>query len=86
MRLPVKVGLCFALASFLTAGVAAAAGNPVIGLANPASVHCGKIGGRSTIRKDKAGNAVGYCRLPDGSVCEEWALFRDRKCVAPKRR
>jgi putative hemolysin len=36
------------------------------------------------IRKDKAGNEYGFCRLPKGRLCEEWALFRDNKCVGPK--
>lgn len=53
-------------------------------LANPASVHCGKIGGRFVSRKDKAGNVYGFCRLPNGRLCEEWALFRDNKCVGPE--
>lgn len=47
----------------------------VLGMANPASVYCEKIGGRSEIRKESQGE-VGYCHLPDGSVHEEWALFR----------
>lgn len=55
-----------------------------IGMANPASVHCGEIGGRFVARKDKAGNAYGFCRLPNGRLCEEWALFRDNKCIGPK--
>lgn len=44
-------------------------------LANPASEHCVKVGGRVEIRQETAG-AVGYCHLPDGQVVEEWALFR----------
>ncbi|KAA3448092.1 DUF333 domain-containing protein [Mesorhizobium sp. SARCC-RB16n] len=55
-----------------------------VGMANPASVHCGAIGGRFVVRKDKAGNEYGFCRLPNGRLCEEWALFRDNKCVGPK--
>lgn len=55
-----------------------------IGMANPASVHCVKIGGKSKISTDAGGNQTGYCHLPDGRVCEEWALFRDKKCVRPK--
>ena len=52
----------------------------VVGLANPASVHCGKLGGRTNIETLPDGSQVGMCALPDGRVCEEWALFRDRKC------
>ncbi|MER9844116.1 DUF333 domain-containing protein [Mesorhizobium australicum] len=51
---------------------------------NPASAHCGAIGGRFAVRKDRAGNEYGFCRLPNGRLCEEWALFRDNKCVGPK--
>lgn len=46
-----------------------------VGMANPASVHCEKVGGRVEIRKE-AGGEVGYCHLPDGRVIEEWKLFR----------
>lgn len=51
------------------------ANQPVIGMANPASVHCVKAGGRVEIRKETAGE-VGYCHLPDGRVIEEWKFFR----------
>ncbi|WP_137933403.1 putative hemolysin [Mesorhizobium comanense] len=79
--------------SILAAGLAALssmlldagfAGQKPVGMANPASVHCGAIGGRFVVRKDKAGNEYGFCRLPNGRLCEEWALFRDNKCVGPK--
>jgi len=46
-----------------------------IGMPNPASAHCIKIGGRLEIRNDADG-AVGICHLPDGTKMEEWALFR----------
>lgn len=49
---------------------------PAAQLANPASVNCGKQGGKTVIRKGKDGGEVGYCVFPDGSECEEWALFR----------
>lgn len=44
-------------------------------LANPASVNCVDLGGTLEI-KDKTDGQVGYCTLPGGKVCEEWALFR----------
>jgi uncharacterized protein len=47
-----------------------------IGMANPASVYCDKIGGTSIVKKDSRGNEVGYCRLADGKIVEEWELFR----------
>jgi putative hemolysin len=48
---------------------------PQVGLANPASVYCAEQGGRVVIRETDAGQ-VGDCRLPDGRVVEEWALYR----------
>ncbi len=45
------------------------------GLANPASVHCTELGGVLEI-KDEIDGQIGYCTLPGGKVCEEWALFR----------
>ncbi|MCA0049405.1 DUF333 domain-containing protein [Mesorhizobium sp. B283B1A] len=63
---------------------ASAAAQKPVGMVNPASVHCGEVGGRLTIRKDKAGNQYGFCRLPNGRLCEEWVLFRDNQCVGPK--
>jgi putative hemolysin len=73
----------FAALSLMPIDAGAAAQKP-IGMANPASVHCGAIGGRFVVRKDKAGNEYGFCRLPNGRLCEEWALFRDNKCIGPK--
>lgn len=54
-----------------------------IGMANPASVHCQKLGGTLDIRTGKDGGQYGLCHLPDGRVCEEWALMRDGKCEKP---
>jgi len=45
------------------------------GIANPASTNCIDKGGRLEIVKGQAGE-VGMCLLPDGTTCEEWALFR----------
>ncbi|MGJ7901246.1 putative hemolysin [Lysobacter sp. 1R34A] len=56
---------------------------PKIGMPNPASVHCKDLGGTLEIRTGKDGGQFGVCTLPDGKVCEEWALFRDKKCVTP---
>ena len=56
---------------------------PRVGLANPASVACGKAGGSLEIASDASGGAIGLCHLPDGRVCEEWALFRDQTCLIP---
>ena len=47
---------------------------PAPGMANPASVYCMKQGGALEMRAEAAGT-VGYCRLPDGTVIEEWTYF-----------
>ena len=57
----------------------------IVGIANPASVACGKRGGKTEIRTEADGGQAGYCHLPDGRICEEWALFRDDRCVLPRR-
>jgi putative hemolysin len=46
------------------------------GLANPASVYCGQVGGKTEIKKDATGAEYGMCTFPNGSSCEEWALYR----------
>ncbi len=52
------------------------------GMANPASVSCGKNGGKTEIRKDPTGGEYGMCTFPNGTSCEEWALFRGEGCKA----
>jgi len=46
------------------------------GLANPASVHCQKLGGKIVIQNTQTGQ-IGFCHLPDGRIIEEWQLFRE---------
>ncbi|MGX5089134.1 putative hemolysin [Enterobacter sp. UPMP2052] len=46
-----------------------------VGMANPASVHCIKQGGRLDIVKESGGE-VGYCTLSSGERIDEWTLFR----------
>lgn len=53
-------------------------------IANPASVNCVEVLGGQLDIVDEEGGQVGYCHLPDGRVCEEWALMRDGACNAPK--
>ena len=48
---------------------------PLIGMANPASVYCQEQGGTLEIRTTDAGE-YGVCLFPDGSECEEWAFLR----------
>ncbi len=55
---------------------------PMVGMANPASVDCVRKGGDLQIR-DTPGGQIGVCVFADGRRCEEWALFRDGRCVAP---
>ena len=50
------------------------------GLANPASVNCGKLGGKTEIKKDAEGNEYGMCTFTNSTSCEEWALFRNEGC------
>ena len=81
----------FLLAALTGVALVASAGGSIasetsvgaVAIANPASVACVKRGGRSEIRTAPDGGQIGYCHLRDGRVCEEWALFRDRRCVPP---
>jgi putative hemolysin len=54
---------------------AAPGGENQVGIANPASVYCVAQGGTLEIASGEGGE-IGYCHLPDGSVCEEWAFMR----------
>lgn len=44
-------------------------------MANPASEYCVKKGGKLEIVKDASGEK-GMCHLPNGTVVDEWELFR----------
>lgn len=46
-----------------------------IGMANPASVYCKKVGGTLEIVNQDNGQA-GYCTLPSSERIEEWTLYR----------
>ena len=52
------------------------------GLANPASVNCGKMNGTTEIKKKVDGSEYGMCSFANGTSCEEWALFRGEGCNA----
>ena len=52
-----------------------------IGMANPASVYCIKMGGKSTIITKEDGSQYGMCVLADGTQCEEWAYYKG-ECTA----
>jgi len=49
-----------------------------VGMANPASVYCEKVGGKLDIVKGPNGES-GYCTLPGGERIEEWTLYRRDK-------
>lgn len=49
---------------------------PGAGIANPASLNCGKQGGRSQIEQRPDGGQFGVCYFADNRQCEEWALLR----------
>jgi putative hemolysin len=61
------------LAKFLYEGECK--GDASVGIANPASVNCEKLGGKLTI-KEGTGGQYGECALPSGKICEERALYR----------
>ncbi|MBU2578545.1 DUF333 domain-containing protein [Patescibacteria group bacterium] len=49
---------------------------PIIGMPNPASVFCQKMGYKLELRTESNGGQYGICIFPDGSECEEWVFFR----------
>ncbi len=63
-----------------------AAPAPAQAISNPASVFCGKMGGRSVVATlpDKA--QIGLCYLPGKKIVEEWTLYRmfDGKKPSPR--
>lgn len=46
-----------------------------IGMANPADVYCGKIGGKLNPKQNAQGQ-YSTCTLPDGQEIDSWELFR----------
>ncbi|RMX08049.1 DUF333 domain-containing protein [Corticibacter populi] len=58
-------------------GGAAAGGadRTAVGMANPASVYCQSLGGRSEPVQG-ANGVYSICHLPDGTQIEEWELYR----------
>ena len=58
---------------------------PILSMANPASEYCISQGGNLKIENTLDGQ-VGYCKLPNGEVVEEWAFFHESqdKCIAEK--
>ncbi|MFY9981801.1 MAG: DUF333 domain-containing protein [Methanoregula sp.] len=52
------------------------------GMPNPAAVNCGNVGGTTEIMMNPDGSQYGMCNFPNGTSCEEWALFRGEGCKA----
>ena len=46
-----------------------------VGMSNPASDFCGKMGGNTLIVRDADGSEYGLCRLPNNKTFEEWSYF-----------
>lgn len=46
-----------------------------IGMPNPAAVYCTKVGGQLFMLEDADGQGD-FCKFSDGSMIEEWTLFR----------
>jgi putative hemolysin len=49
-------------------------------VANPASVYCKQQGGESIIQTTNDGSQLGWCKLNDGRICDEWQYFRNQSC------
>lgn len=56
------------------------AGGRWASMSNPAAQYCADLGGRLELRQEPAGEA-GYCHLKDGSMVEEWQLYRGRNSL-----
>jgi len=67
----------YLLASLCMVGLAGCATStePSVGMANPASVYCGELGGQVEMVQTSSGQ-VGICLLPNGLRIEEWTLYR----------
>ncbi|WP_437949436.1 DUF333 domain-containing protein [Sorangium sp. So ce296] len=70
MKFPIAPGLGLMV---LVAGMTEA--GPSLAIPNPASVFCEEVGGRLIIVREPGGD-VGICRFSDGSIVEEWTLYR----------
>lgn len=45
-------------------------------MANPASVYCELLKGKSLSLKDAKGNEYAYCQFKDSSLIDAWSLYR----------
>ncbi len=69
-----SLAICIFFAAFLGGCMPEESKNNVE-IANPASEYCVKKGGKIEIVKEESGEK-GMCHLPDGTIVEEWELFR----------
>lgn len=74
-KIAIFSGVCM---FFTILGCSSPEPNQDVAMANPASEHCVKKGGKLEIIKEAAGEK-GMCHLPDGTLVEEWELFRRDK-------
>jgi hypothetical protein len=49
---------------------------PQANMPNPAAVFCEDQGYKVEIRTAADGSQQGFCILPDGTECDEWAFFQ----------
>lgn len=77
MKISFKTGVFISptLAFALLTGCTPKEQESSVKIANPASEYCVKKGGKLEIVKDNSGEK-GMCHLPDGTVIDEWELFR----------
>ena len=80
-----RVGLALLVALISVACVNESSQKKGTKLANPASVHCGKVGGELRIESIGDRGQIGVCYFEDGRQCEEWALFRGECPVGGRR-
>lgn len=78
----VLLGVAFAAGCTQQTATPAVTTPAASGIANPASVNCGQVGGTIEIRTDASGGQYGMCTFANGTSCEEWALFRGEGCKA----
>lgn len=68
--------ISFLMAGIIISGCSSTTPETPLGMANPASVYCEKVGSRSVIEKNADGSEFGMCHFSDGRKIEEWALYR----------
>ena len=56
--------------------IGACGGKAEPNMPNPASVFCEEQGGKVEVRTAADGSQQGFCILPDGTECDEWAFYR----------